>query len=205
MSSESYFIPAAQVETEEVIKKSRFVSYLAPVTGRDSAMAFIHSLRELHPDARHHCWAFIAGTPGDAQQWGFSDDGEPGGTAGKPMLAQLTGSGLGEICAVVVRYSGGIKLGTGGLVKAYGGGVASALKLLSTTEKIPFTQLVIHCGYHQLKTIEHLLQQHNGHIDHTNYAEQLKISCSVDSRNKAELLLRIQDAGSGNILVEQQD
>ncbi len=90
-----------------------------------AAKAFVESVRADHPDARHHCVAWVAGPPDDSQQLGFSDDGEPAGTAGKPMLAQLMGSGVGEITAVVVRYYGGILLGTGGLVKAYGGGGAS--------------------------------------------------------------------------------
>ncbi len=89
------------------------------------------SVRAEHPDARHHCVAWVAGPPDDSQQLGFSDDGEPAGTAGKPMLSQLMGSGVGEITAVVVRYYGGILLGTGGLVKAYGGGVQQALNMLA--------------------------------------------------------------------------
>ncbi len=79
-------------------------------------------MKQKHPDARHNCWGFVAGRPDDSMLWGFSDDGEPSGTAGKPILAQLSGCGVGEITAVVTRYYGGIRLGTGGLVKAYGGG-----------------------------------------------------------------------------------
>ncbi|MBR7298722.1 IMPACT family protein, partial [Klebsiella pneumoniae] len=94
-------------------------------------------VRAEHPDARHHCVAWVAGAPDDSQQLGFSDDGEPAGTAGKPMLAQLMGSGVGEITAVVVRYYSGILLGTGGLVKAYGGGVNQALRQLATQRKTP--------------------------------------------------------------------
>ncbi|STJ21049.1 Xaa-Pro dipeptidase [Escherichia coli] len=102
-------------------KKSRFITLLAHTDGVEAAKAFVESVRAEHPDARHHCVAWVAGAPDDSQQLGFSDDGEPAGTAGKPMLAQLMGSGVGEITAVVVRYYGGILLGTGGLVKAYGG------------------------------------------------------------------------------------
>ncbi|MGV8209328.1 YigZ family protein, partial [Pseudomonas aeruginosa] len=92
---------------------------------------------------RHHCVAWGAGPPNDSQQLGFSDDGEPAGTAGKPMLAQLMGSGVGEITAVVVRYYGGILLGTGGLVKAYGGGVHQALAQLATQRKTPLTAYTV--------------------------------------------------------------
>ncbi len=111
---ESWLIPAAPVTVVEEIKKSRFITLLAHTDGVAAAKAFVESVRADHPDARHHCVAWVAGPPDDSQQLGFSDDGEPAGTAGKPMLAQLMGCGVGEITAVVVRYYGGILLGTGG-------------------------------------------------------------------------------------------
>jgi uncharacterized YigZ family protein len=126
-----YPVPAQSVEISEEIKKSRFITLLQPTPGVEAAKAFIQQVKSQHPSARHHCWAFVAGAPSDSQQLGFSDDGEPAGTAGKPILGQLMGSGIGEITAVVVRYYGGIKLGTGGLVRAYGNGVQLALAQLS--------------------------------------------------------------------------
>ncbi len=108
--------------------------------------------------------AWVAGPPDDSQQLGFSDDGEPAGTAGKPMLAQLMGSGVGEITAVVVRYYGGILLGTGGLVKAYGGGVQQALKQLALAQKVPEAEYILQCDYAQLALVENLLQQTAGRI-----------------------------------------
>ena len=83
---------------------------LAHTEGVEAARAFVQQVKAEHPTARHHCWAYVAGRPDDSQQLGFSDDGEPSGTAGKPMLAQLMGSQVGEITAVVVRYYGGIML-----------------------------------------------------------------------------------------------
>ena len=147
---ESWLIPAEPVTFVEEIKKSRFITLLAHTDGVEAAKAFVESVRAQHPDARHHCVAWVAGPPDDSQQLGFSDDGEPAGTAGKPMLSQLMGSGVGEITAVVVRYYGGILLGTGGLVKAYGGGVQQALNLLITTRKTPLTEYTLLCDYAQL-------------------------------------------------------
>lgn len=135
MNDQPYLIPSAPALFEEEIKKSVFITYLAHTPSVDAAKAFVDQIKAKHSDARHNCWGFVAGRPEDSMKWGFSDDGEPSGTAGKPILAQLSGSGVGEITAVVTRYSGGIKLGTGGLVKAYGGGVQQALKLLQTIEK----------------------------------------------------------------------
>ncbi|BFO07739.1 IMPACT family member yigZ [Serratia rubidaea] len=94
---EAYPVPADGVSVCEEIKKSRFITLLAPTCGVDAAKAFIQQVKEEHPTARHHCWAFVAGAPGDSQQLGFSDDGEPSGTAGKPILAQLMGSGVGKL------------------------------------------------------------------------------------------------------------
>ncbi len=120
---DSWLIPAAPVTVVEEIKKSRFITLLAHTDGVDAAKAFVESVRAEHPDARHHCVAWVAGAPDDSQQLGFSDDGEPAGTARQPMLAQFVGSGVGANTGLVVRYYGGILAGTGGLVLAYGGGV----------------------------------------------------------------------------------
>ncbi len=117
---ESWLIPAAPVTVVEEIKKSRFITMLAHTDGVEAAKAFVESVRARTPRCPPPLRGVGGGCPDDSQQLGFSDDGEPAGTAGKPMLAQLMGSGVGEITAVVVRYYGGILLGTGGLVKAYG-------------------------------------------------------------------------------------
>ena len=106
-----YLIPKSAVVFEEEIKKSRFITYLQHTEGLEQAKAFWAEIKAQYPNARHHCWAAVAGRPTDSQQLGFSDDGEPAGTAGKPMLSALQGSQVGEISAVVVRYYGGILLG----------------------------------------------------------------------------------------------
>ena len=125
-----YLIPKSVVVFEEEIKKSRFITYLQHTEGLEQAKAFWAEIKAQHPNARHHCWAAVAGKPTDSQQLGFSDDGEPAGTAGKPMLSALQGSQVGEISAVVVRYYGGILLGTGGLVRAYWKWCAASFKII---------------------------------------------------------------------------
>ncbi|MDU5503503.1 MAG: Trk system potassium transporter TrkH [Enterobacter sp.] len=172
-------IPAEPVTFVEEIKKSRFITLLAHTDGVEAAKAFVESVRAEHPDARHHCVAWVAGPPDDSQQLGFSDDGEPAGTAGKPMLSQLMGSGVGEITAVVVRYYGGILLGTGGLVKAYGGGVQQALNILKTTRKTPLTEYTLLCDYAQLSGIEALLRQFNGVIAHSEYQAMVQLRVAL--------------------------
>ncbi|GIB77341.1 hypothetical protein VCSRO48_2785 [Vibrio cholerae] len=100
MNLHPYLIPMASVRFEEEIKKSLFITYLAHTPDLASAKAFVDEIKQRHADARHNCWAFVAGRPENSMLWGLSDDGEPSGTAGKPILAQLTGSHIGEITAV---------------------------------------------------------------------------------------------------------
>lgn len=196
-----YLIPLELIEFSEEIKKSRFITYLAPATDIDAAKQFIQCIKKQHPSARHHCWAFIAGIPNDSHVLGFSDDGEPSGTAGKPMLAQLMGSGIGEVVAVVVRYYGGILLGTGGLVKAYGNGVQQALKLLPTQLKIPCVEYSLNCDYHQLKQIESVIIQYGGGILHTAYTEHVALKIMIPASEVELIKKKIQDIGKGSLLL----
>ena len=114
----SYAVPAASCEQEYVVKRSRFIARVVPVNSRADVNAAVARAREDYPDARHHCWAYLLGPPGKAAGAGMSDDGEPAGTAGKPILNVLQHGHLGDVLVIVVRYFGGIKLGAGGLVRA---------------------------------------------------------------------------------------
>lgn len=203
MKTASYLIPAAPVVFEETIKKSRFLTLLAHTPGREAAQAFVRAVKAEHPDARHHCWAFIAGAPNDAQQWGFSDDGEPSGTAGKPILARLEGSGIGEICAIVVRYYGGIRLGTGGLVRAYGGGIGGALPLITTILKVPHTSLSLNCEYDQLTDVQHIIGVHNGVVEDIAYGINLSITISIPDEQLAALREHLNNHFKGRLLLPE--
>lgn len=160
---DSYEIPADPISISEyTIKRSRFITFLGHTDGVTVARDFVRKIKSEHQQARHHCWAWVAGAPNDSQKLGFSDDGEPSGTAGKPMLSQLMGSHMGEITALVVRYYGGIQLGTGGLVKAYGGSVQRALKALPRKKKTPMQSFRLFCDYAQLSDIERFIQNFGG-------------------------------------------
>lgn len=126
---QSYVRPAAELVTHEFeVKRSRFIGWVARATTEEEARAVIAAAREEYPDARHHCSAFIVHQDGAQPIERSSDDGEPSGTAGKPMLEVLKGSGMQDVVAVAIRYFGGIKLGTGGLVSAYTASVADTLE-----------------------------------------------------------------------------
>ena len=142
-----YLVPASTQTFELEIKRSRFITSVSCITDRSEGKLVVQTTRNIYPTASHHCWAYIAGKPDDAHQYDQSDDGEPKGTAGKPMLNVLIHSGLGNTIVIVTRYFGGIKLGAGGLVRAYSRSVSEALKQLQTTEQQITTPLTIKFPY----------------------------------------------------------
>lgn len=194
-----YLIPAETTEFSEEIKKSRFITYLQATTGIEQARAFWQQVKQQHPNARHHCWAAVAGRPSDSQQLGFSDDGEPSGTAGKPMLNVLLGSGIGEISAVVVRYYGGIQLGTGGLVRAYGNGVQQALKNLPTLEKIERQGFGLSCDYEQINLVQQLIKLHQVEIWSQQFTQTIELQLGISEEQFAEFSKALNDRSGGSL------
>lgn len=134
-------------EAETEVEKSRFITWLCHAPEVASFTALLAEARRTHPNASHHCSAFIAGAPGEQNAIGFSDDGEPGGTAGRPMFQVIDGAGLGQIGCVVTRYFGGTKLGTGGLARAYAQAVSQALTELPLRQVTERTPLRIKVGF----------------------------------------------------------
>lgn len=199
----SYLIPAEETVFEETIKNSRFITRIQHCAGMAEAKTYVEQIKAIHKDARHNCWAFVAGAPGDSMTFGFSDDGEPSGTAGKPMLAQLSGSDIGEIVAVTTRYSGGIKLGTGGLVKAYGGGVNKALQQLVTTEKVLTTRMQYTVPFEWQNLLETTCQQLGATIEERHYDTHLQVTLACPDTLKAELAQRLTHGSKGQILTPQ--
>ena len=145
---------AAAVEVEAEIRKSRFIGIVMPVDSRDAAQLELERLRTRHRAATHVCWALMAGG-----QSGMSDDGEPSGTAGRPMLEVLRHHELDGVLAAVVRYYGGIKLGSGGLVRAYTDAVATALKQAQRIERIAYAEVEIAIAYADESHLRYWLQQ----------------------------------------------
>lgn len=201
MNVQPYHIPAASVRFEEEIKKSLFITCLAHTPGIDAAKAFVDEIKSRHADARHNCWAFVAGRPQNSMLWGFSDDGEPSGTAGKPILAQLSGSGVGEMTAVVTRYYGGIRLGTGGLVKAYGGGVQQALKLLQTIEKKITTKLHLTLDYGLVALAQSIMSQFEAAEVDAEYGESVCLIVELECLHVEAFTQSIINKSGAKILV----
>ncbi|KJY97430.1 YigZ family protein [Pseudoalteromonas ruthenica] len=198
MSEYSY--PSEPLSYEEEIKKSTFIVHVAHTPDISAAKDFIADINRRYPDARHNCWAHVAGAPGGSHVYGFSDDGEPNGTAGKPMLNVLQGSGLGEICAVTTRYFGGIKLGTGGLVRAYGGTLNKALAQLVTQVKVPSVVLIGDSDYALQGVIEQRLQTHYQVLDiEKQYDSAIRWQICIDERQSDAAIKDIFDLSHGTV------
>ncbi len=174
----SYQMPAGKHQFEFEIKRSQFISYAAPVADRQAAEQFIRAIREQHPQARHVCWAYIAGAP-DSTIMSMSDDGEPSGTAGRPMLKILQYSGLGEIVVAVVRYFGGIKLGTGGLQRAYSDAVSGVLENLPVVLKVARESIQFSYDYHLASAVRHVLSHYDVIDEQLNYHQQVSLSLQI--------------------------
>ena len=196
-----YLIPSTPHKIETDIKRSQFITHIGHVTNRAEAEAFIKHLRQEHPQATHVCWAYIAGAP-NTTVTSMSDDGEPSGTAGRPMLNALQYSGLGEIIAAVVRYFGGTKLGTGGLQRAYGGCVKEALATLPTQEKIAQVLLVIECGYEFEAMVRHLVNHYDAELAHCDYGQTIIMQVLVALSHSAMLQTELVNRSSGTIHVK---
>ncbi len=175
--SDGYLIPAARHRVETAVSNSRFITTIGRVTTVDEAKAFLAAVRAEMSDATHHVYAYRVGF-GNSVIEGMSDDGEPSGTSGPPVLAVLRGSGIGDVIVVVTRYFGGTKLGTGGLVRAYGDAARAGLESLPTERKIEKRLIGIEIPYHHFEQVKRLIAQHDGAIDDETFAGDITILAS---------------------------
>lgn len=163
-------------------RKSRFLTRSCRCVNANEAKDFVAATRATFPDATHHCHAFLTGSPGDASHSGCSDDGEPRGTAGKPMLRVLLHSGVGQICVVVTRWFGGVKLGVGGLVRAYQTSVKVNLESLPLRENRAFESWKIVADYAAANRLTRLLPKIEASVEKIDYREgaEVVINLPVD-------------------------
>ncbi len=200
--ADRYPVPAAEHRTREEVSRSRFVTTLAPADGVEAAQAFVARVRAEFPDATHNCWAYVVGPPGSTGRVGMSDDGEPHGTAGRPMLAALLHSGVGDVAAVVTRYYGGTKLGTGGLVRAYGGGVQRALETMPRAERVRWAALTLTVGYGDVTLVQQVIAAHEGRVTGETYAADVTYAVQLPDSRRDAFVAALRDATRGAALVE---
>ena len=199
--NQHYPIPAARQRVEEKIRRSRFITTLAPANTVEEARKFIKEVRAEHPTANHNCWAYVVGPPASTAQVGLSDDGEPHGTAGRPMLTVLLHSGVGDVAAVVTRFFGGVKLGKGGLVKAYGGGVKLALASLPRAEKKPKSTLDIVIAYSDVTRFQRMLPEYEAELVSRDFAADARYRLSMPAKHVKLFMARLADLTNGQARV----
>ena len=198
--SASYLIPAERVQTEIVIRKSRFVSTVQLAASVQEARAVIAGARAAMPDAHHHVYAFRVGF-GKSVTEGKSDDGEPTGTSGPPTLAVVRGSGVGDIALVTARYFGGTKLGTGGLVRAYTESAQAALSLLKTELKVEKRVVGLETPYSLYNTVKRLIATYRGEIQEEEFAAQVLIIVRFAADELPAFSADLQERSSAQVSV----
>lgn len=186
----------------EPIKHSRFIAYAAPVSTEEAALAFVETVREQYPDARHHCWAFQLR---EGQRVRFSDDGEPGGSAGRPMLSQLQGREVFNLVVVVVRYFGGTKLGVGGLMRAYGGAVAQLLDRAMLQTVTPTLPLWLSYAYADTSAVDAALAELQQTATETRYGERVELCLQVPDAEIRTLFEALKTQAGGRIRLTMPD
>lgn len=199
-----YRILKQTAEAEIEVKKSRFLAAVAPCRSEEEAQDFLASVRKLHYDARHHCSAFRIGSPEQVLERS-SDDGEPQGTAGKPMLEILKGAGLYDVCAVVTRYFGGTLLGTGGLVRAYSDALKAALSAADCAELCEGQRAVVNCDYPTANRVKYLAQQKHLYSEQEVYTENCALSYLLPLDEAEDFFLQVRELSGGKAETELRE
>ncbi|WLP94579.1 YigZ family protein [Psychrobacter sp. M13] len=184
------------------IKKSDFIAYAYPVHTREQAMFHVEQLRIKYPDARHWCWAYIIGDPDNTTSAGFDDDGEPSGTAGRPILNVLQHKSIGNIIIIVVRYFGGIKLGAGGLTRAYAGSAQAAVDEMQLCPYVAMAQVQIVADFANESQCRYVIESLNGTIDDVAYSKKVLLTVKLAERDIETLKTEL--AMAGKVLVKDE-
>ncbi len=189
-----YFVPLQEAEAEFTEKRSRFIGHVWPVETEEEARGHIEAVKKQHRDARHNCWCYrlISGVER------YSDDGEPQGTAGVPMLGVFQKAGVTGLCCVVTRYFGGVLLGAGGLVRAYTQAARDTLDAAGTGEMRPWARLGLPCPYPLLEQVKLLCQQNSGVLEDVQYtdAAHMLMRFPAEKAQKFAELVRELTAGA---------
>ncbi len=200
---DAYPVPARRRRLEENIRGSRFIATVARADSTREAEAFLQGLREEFPDATHHCHAWLIGPPGSTLEVSASDDGEPRGVAGRPMLHTLMHQSVGDLVAVVTRYFGGTKLGAPGLVRAYSGILARAMQGLATEQRVITAPVTLTIEYTHLDAVERLAADFGAHEAWTDYTDLVHRRYDAPRDALRDFQSAIREATSGRALFEE--
>ena len=200
MNIDSYITVHEEASDEVVIMKSRFIGYAAPCETEEDALAFLRRIKEKHRDARHHCYAYVIGLNAGVMR--YSDDGEPGGTAGLPMMDVLKNAGAVNCCVVVVRYFGGVLLGTGGLVRAYTLGCKIALEAAGLVRMELSDVLRCRISYPLWNSVQYAVQKLPVQLGDTVYAEDVAFVLIVRKKDSEATVLQLRNLSDGKMTCE---
>jgi len=197
--SDTLYTLAGTCQHSEDIKKSRFLAQAAPVQTAEQALAFVREVGD--PAATHNCWAYRIG-----QDYRFNDDGEPGGTAGHPILQAIEGQGIDRAVVVVTRWYGGIKLGAGGLVRAYGGTAAECLRRAERLPIVAMARLGVHCDFAELALLKARLREFDAEVMHETFgADGVELDIQLPALRAEEAQARITDISRGRYHARRLD
>ncbi len=199
-STPKVLIPVSQAEYRLNEKGSKFLGWVVPAKSEADSFDLLAGRSRLHHDATHHCWAFRVDEM-TAPVERSSDAGEPSGTAGRPILDAIRGAGMMNVLVVVTRWFGGTKLGKGGLIRAYGGCAAEALKLVETEVVIPTIELTVVCPYDMIGWVERTVKSLGGEISEGKYFEKVTLKLKLPVEEEAAFRNSVQDDGGGRILI----
>lgn len=195
---ENYFVPASQYSLESRVANSRFIATISPAFSIYEAKEFIKKLNKKYADATHNVPVFIIGH-GSSMISHSSDNGEPSGTAGRPALSVLKGSGLGDTVLVITRYFGGTKLGTGGLVKAYSDSAREIIAAVPKANKTLVHYASLECPYNLYELIARTIRKYHGRINSESFTDNVKLAYSISVNSYDELQNAIKELSNGRI------
>jgi uncharacterized YigZ family protein len=201
--SRRYRIPAARARVEDRIEHSLFIATVELATSLENAKDALQRVRAEFPDATHHCYAWVIGPPGSTANTAASDDGEPSGTAGMPMLKVLLNSGVGDVVAVVTRYYGGVKLGKGGLARAYSGGVQHALREMKTGEHVEQVNVQVIVPYAAVDAAQRVLQSQGARVIAQAFSTNVALLVRMPVDREEEISRALADATNGAARIER--
>lgn len=193
---EEYYIPTRDSETEFVEKRSRFIGHVSHVETEEEAREFIAAMKKRYHDARHNCWCYVIRNEGVVR---YSDDGEPQGTAGQPMLNVFTKENVTDVVCVVTRYFGGVLLGAGGLVRAYTRSAKDALDEAGISVVRRWVELSIPCGYNLFARLQQETESWEGVVTDTEYGADVTLKALLPEERAEEFIAHVVDITAGSV------
>ncbi|KAI3350387.1 YigZ family protein [Clostridium botulinum] len=182
-------------------KKSEFIGYAKRVESEEEAKAFVSEIKNMHKQARHNCWAYVIGENMNIQR--YSDDGEPQGTAGIPILEVMKKSGITDCAVVVTRYFGGVLLGTGGLTRAYTKGASISIKSAGIVEKVVGLKLTLEMDYDLFGKVQYICAQNLWHIEETEYTDKVIVHILAEKNIIENMEKEMIECSSGKIIISK--